>query len=445
MNRKVSTFIALMIVGALPAFSLYTSAVSLSAWSPGQEFTEDGAVSTAKVYLKGMPTYAFDGMTDTIELVKVEPLRMLNTWEVTIAFTSRHGGYGDRTGHMLAQVLTPHVTRIVVSEGRVIRAVTDEAFDEMDERMLPTGDTTAEEAESIALSFLRNSPTFKFDGIEASISVSEVFVMESYPVQYAFMVAFECSHPGYGDRAGQVLAQVITPHEIRIVVSAGEVQSAIIDDEWDELIQRNVVTQKVLAPEYVRDLAIQYILENYPQLVELAAPEEWEFTDLTPEGLMGASTYRYTGLGWSVTVHFMVVLEPVYTVSVEYSGDPEFTWGGEVDQSSMVTETSTSLAPAPTGILSPEKARDLAVEYILANYPEMEGLKAPAAWETKNLTPEGLLGHSTLQYTSGEWTVKIGYAVVWKPTYQVEITIDGEPSFTWAGTVSQDGTVSTVE
>ncbi|MFH2110458.1 MAG: hypothetical protein ABIJ47_04260 [Candidatus Bathyarchaeota archaeon] len=445
MNRKVSTLIALMIVGALPAFSLYTSAVSLSAWSPGQEFTADGAVSTAKTYLKGMPTYAFDGMADTIELVKVEPLRMLNTWEVTIAFTSRHSGYGYRAGQMLAQVLTSHVTRIVVSEGRVIRAVTDEAFDEMEERMLPTGDTTAEEAESIALSFLRDSPTFKFDGIEASISVSEVFVMESYPVQYAFMVTFECSHPGYGDRAGQVLAQVITPHEIRIVVSAGEVLSAVIDGEWDELNQAEEVRSEFLPPEMARDLALRYILENFPQLAEMAVPEEWEFTDLTPEGLLGASTYRYTGLDWSVTVRFMVVLEPGYTVSVEYSDDPEFTWGGEVDQSSMVTETSTSLTPAPTGILSPEEARDLAVEYVQANYPELETLKAPTNWEIQNLTPEGLLGHSTLQHTSGEWTVKIGYPVVWKPTYRVEITIDGEPSFTWAGTVAQDGTVSTAK
>ena len=438
MNRKISTLIALMIVCVFPALSLY-------AWSQSPQFTMGGARSVALNYLKGMPTYAFDGMADTIEVVKVEPLRMPNTWEVTIVFTSRHGGYGDRTGQMLAQVLTPHVSRIVVSEGRIIRAVTDDAFDEMEERMLPTGDTTAEEAESIALSFLRNSPTFKFDGIEASISVSEVFVMESYPVQYAFMVAFECSHPGYGDRTGQVLAQVITPHMIRIVVSAGEVRSAVIDGEWDELNQAEETRSELLSPEMARDLALRYILENYPQLVELAAPEDWEFTDLTPEGLLGASTYRYTGLGWSVTVNFMVVLEPVYTVSVEYSGDPEFTWGGEVDQSSMVTETSTSLAPAPTGILSPEEARDLAVEYILANYPEMEGFKAPAVWETEDLTPEGLLGHSTLQYTSGDWTVKVGYPVVWKPTYEVEITINGEPGFTWTGTVAQDGTVSTVE
>lgn len=444
MNRKVSTLIALMIVGALPAFSLYTSAINQSADGLGLNYTEDGAVSTAMNYLKGMPTYAFDGIRDTIEMVKVEPLRMRFTWEVTIAFTSRHSGYGDRAGQMVAQVLTPHVTRIVVSEGRVIKAVTDEAFDEVEGRMLPTGDTSAEEAERIALSFLRSSPTFKFDGVEASIRVSEVFVMESYPVQYAFMVAFECAHPGYGDRTGQVLAQVITPHEIRIVVSAGEVRSAVIDGEWDELNQEEVRSE-LISPEMARDMAILYILENYPQLAETVVPEEWGFTDLTPEGLLGASTYMYTGQGWSVTVHFMVVLEPVYTVSVEYSGDPEFTWEGEVDQNSMVTETSTSLTPAPTGILSPEEARDLAVEYVLANYPELEPLTAPTDWETEDLTPEGLLGYSTLQYTSGEWTVKVGYPVVWKPTYQVEITVGGEPSFTWAGTVAQDGAVSTVE
>jgi hypothetical protein len=437
MNRKVSTIIALMIVCAFPALSLY-------AWSQSPQYTAERAGSIALNYLKGMPTYAFDGMEDTLEVVKVEPLRMLNTWEVTIAFTSSHSGYGDRAGQMLLQVLTPHVTRVVVSEGKVIRAITDEKYNEMDGETLPTGDTTSEEAESIALSFLRNSPTFRFDGIEDSIHISEAFAMESYPVQYVFIVAFDCGHPGYGDRAGQVLAQVITSHEIRIVVSAGEVRSAVIDGEWDELNQTQTVNEFV-TPENARDLALQYILENYPQLADLAAPYEWAFTDLTPEGLLGASTYRYTGLGWSITVHYMVVLEPVYTVSVEYSGEQEFTWEGEVDQSSTVSESSTSLAPAPTGILSPEEARDLAVEYVLANYPELESLKAPTEWATENLTPEGLMGFSTLQYTSGDWTVKVGYPVVWKPTYQVELTIEGMPGFTWTGTAAQDGAVSTTQ
>lgn len=442
MSTKVNTIIALMLVGALPAISIYTSAVSLSAWSPGQEFTEDGAVSTARIYLKGMPTYAFDGVAGTVQVVKVEPLRMLYTWEVTIAFTSSHSGYGDRTGQMLLQVLTPHVTRIVVSEGRVTRAVTDEVYDELNESELPTGDASAEEAERIALEFLRRSPTFAFDGIDESVEVLDIVAMESYPVQYAVTIAFECRQAGYGDRTGQVLAQVITPHEIRVVVSAGEVRSAVIDGEWDELNQRDV-TSGMVSPESARDAAIRYIVENYPELADLAVASEWAFTDLTPEGMLGASTYRYVGLGWNVTVRFMVVLEPVYTVTVEYSGDVEFKWEGTVDGSG-VTELSTSLSPEPVDVLSPEQARDLAVEYVLANYPELEGLEAPAEWEFTDLTPEGLLGYSTHRYTSGGWAVQVGFPVVWKPTYAVELSLD-EPAFEWMGTVSQDGTVATAE
>lgn len=442
MNNKVSTLIALMIIGALPAFSLYTSAVSLSAWSPDQGFTEDGASAVALIYLKGMPTYAFDGLPDSVEVVKVEPLRMLNTWEVTITFTSSHSGYGDRSGQILLQVLTPHVSRIVVSEGRVTRAVTDEAYDELNESDLPGIDSSAEEAERIAVEFLSGAPTFAFDGIEESIEVLDVVAMESYPVQYAVTIAFECRQAGYGDRTSQMLAQVITPHEMRVVVSAGEVRSAVIDGEWDELNQRDVASGLV-SPESARDAAIQYIVENYPELADLAVTSEWAFTDLTPEGMLGASTYRYMGLGWNVTVRFMVVLEPVYTVTVVHSGDVEFTWEGTVE-SSGVTELSTSLSPEPVDILSPEQARDLAVEYVLANYPELKDVEAPTDWEFTDLTPEGLLGYSTHRYTSEGWTVQVGFPVVWKPTYAVELTL-GEPVFDWMGTVSQDGTVSTVE
>ena len=55
------------------------------------------------------------------------------------------------------------------------------------------------------------------------------------------------------------------------------------------------------------------------------------------------------------------------------------------------------------------------------------------------------MGFSTLQYTSGDWTVKVGYPVVWKPIYQVELTIEGMLGFTWTGTVAQDGAVFTTQ
>jgi len=95
---------------------------------------------------------------------------------------------------------------------------------------------TEEGSRKIAEQFLRTSPTFAFDGIEESVALIEVL----YPdIEYAwgFVFRFESRHPGYGDRSGRVLAQVITPHEAIINVERGEVVSATIDGRWDMLAQ----------------------------------------------------------------------------------------------------------------------------------------------------------------------------------------------------------------
>jgi len=439
MNKKLSLVLALMVTGLFPALTIY-------AWQNRPvEYTEKGAIDLALYYLKSSPTYRYDGIAESINVTGVARARTPTpTWLVMIDFECAHSGYGDRTGKILLEVVTPHRISIVVEEGKVIQAIIDDAWDEITQSFVEDYEKyTEEKAVEKALGFLMKSPTFSFDGIPESVEVVGVETLRM-PWTWEVSISFQCRQAGYGDRTGQVLAQVITPHEIRIVVSAGEVRSAVIDGVWDELDQREVGSE-LLPPEMARDLAVRYILDRYPELGDLELPAEWVFTDLTPEGLLGYSTFRYTGLGWGVNVSFMVVLEPVYNVYVEHSGDVEFTWEGTVDQSSTVTETSTSLTPAQMEILSPEQARDLAVEYVLANYPELEGVEEPTVWAMEDLTPEGLLGYSTFQYASGSWTVEVGFPVVWKPTYQVELTLDGEPVFTWTGTVAQDGTVSTVE
>jgi len=80
---------------------------------------------------------------------------------------------------------------------------------------------TEEGAAQVAIHFLRNGPTFRFDGIPESIDVIETRILESHPVQYVITIEFECRHAGYGDRTGQILAQVITPHEMAVTVVEG--------------------------------------------------------------------------------------------------------------------------------------------------------------------------------------------------------------------------------
>ena len=89
----------------------------------------------------------------------------------------------------------------------------------------------------------------------------------------------------------------------------------------------------------------------------------------------------------------------------------------------------------------PEFARGAAIDYVLDEYGELKVLKAPTYWKERNLTPEGLVGSNTVQFTSGGWTVTTRNAVVLRPTYSVEIEYTGEIGFSWSGTVDQNGNV----
>jgi hypothetical protein len=288
----------------------------------------------------------------------------------------------------------------------------------------------------IAMWFLMNSPTFKFDGIADSISVIDTRILESYPVQYVFVISFDCGNARYGDRTGQMLTEVITPHEAVIKVVEGVVVSAVLDGVWDELNQQDLTVNELLTPDEAVELAIWYVLDSYA--LDLEVPEAWSQAVVNPEGLLGYSVQQFTGCGWVVNVSFPVVMKPTYSVSISYPGADGFEWEGAVDQSGSVEEASTSLRPR---ILFQEDARDIVVAHLIGSLQELEGLKAPEEWAKTDLTPEGLLGLSISEFTSGAWTIKMRNPVVWKLTYEVEVEYASDPALTWRGTVDQSGSV----
>lgn len=102
-------------------------------------------------------------------------------------------------------------------------------------------DAGTADAIDAATAFVKSSPTFSFDGVPDSLDMITVNSMESYPVQYKIEFAFDSTHSGYGNREGQVLAQVITPHTMSIIVSEGQVISAVTDGTWDELNHQYVL------------------------------------------------------------------------------------------------------------------------------------------------------------------------------------------------------------
>lgn len=328
MSRTSNTYFTAAMVGIFLTASLY-------AGIQRQDYTENQAVYIATQFLRTTPTYSFDGIEETITLLDVETVRMPYTWYITLGFTSRNAGYGDRTDEMVATVLTEHTVMILVSEGEVISAVTDGRFDELTGSMLEIPDAV-KEAENIAMNWLKEAPTFSFDGIESSMRVIDTVIAESYPEQYFITIVFECAHPGYGDRTGESLIQVITEHTAVVVVSAGEVRSAVIDDAWDEFNQHEKGVSDILSPDNAAFIVAKYLREHYSEAENLAIDDEWSISNMTPDGLVGTSTIQYSGDGWTITVTYPVVWKPTYSVEVE--NDSGFTWSGTVDQDGTVTE-----------------------------------------------------------------------------------------------------------
>jgi len=114
---------------------IITSKAELLEWSPQtitsiKEFSREESQQIAEEFVKNSPTFMFDGIEETLKLTEtLPPVVTLSGWQFAFEFDSRHAGYGDRTGQVLAQVITPHQAVIVVEQGKVTHAVIDEKWD----------------------------------------------------------------------------------------------------------------------------------------------------------------------------------------------------------------------------------------------------------------------------------------------------------------------------
>ena len=114
-----------------------------------------------------------------------------------------------------------------------------------------------EESLNNAQEFLKNSQTYKFDGIEETLTHEETLTLRC-PYCWQFIFSFDSRQAGYGDRTGQMLAQVITQHTAIITVEQGEVTYAVLDNEWDMLQQEKIGNDQLIG----KDWTLQSFLDN---------------------------------------------------------------------------------------------------------------------------------------------------------------------------------------
>jgi hypothetical protein len=99
----------------------------------------------------------------------------------------------------------------------------------------------------------------------------------------------------------------------------------------------------------------------------------------------------------------------------------------------------------PMDIETQEDAIDVAIEYILNSHRVLWALEAPSEWVDQALVYEDIVGYYAVRYTSGEWTVEVGNAVVLEPVYDIAVVFTGDTGFIWKGTVDQSGNVVETE
>lgn len=92
---------------------------------------------------------------------------------------------------------------------------------------------TGETSRDLAEKFLRNSPTYLFDGIEATLTLVDSYHEHSLILRWRYTWEFYSRHPGYGDRSGEELSEKLTLHRVVITVRQYEIIRARVDGVWD--------------------------------------------------------------------------------------------------------------------------------------------------------------------------------------------------------------------
>lgn len=92
--------------------------------------------------------------------------------------------------------------------------------------------SNAERYSDVAKNWIETSSgTYVYDGSDLELTKSEKPERDVY--QYTFR--FNSSHAGYGDRADEMVAQVVTPHITVLRIEKGKVVSVVTDGVYEEL------------------------------------------------------------------------------------------------------------------------------------------------------------------------------------------------------------------
>lgn len=191
--------------------------------------------------------------------------------------------------------------------------------------------------------------------------------------------------------------------------------------------------------EEIRDAAMVYLAANHSGTVMVMDNLAWT-GGRQETGLLGAENYVYTSGSWSCVIDYPVVLNPIYTVTLDYSNaDVAVRWVGSF-QDGVFSETSASVNGLVSD-LNQAGIRDLTMMYLKVYHnntsPYMQSMMT---WTGGQVDMGMMVGSTKYSYLSNGWNVTIQNPVVPNPIYT--ITAIYMPSNMNAAMITWEGTLN---
>ena len=133
--NKFKLLVTLIIIAVVPLLLIScdddedTTSADESPWRIKKESRQ-----VAENFLINSPTFAFDGIEESIEQALGEEAVGPDKWRYLFSFVSKYEGYGDRTGEQLIEKETYHEVLITVDDGEVTKAIMDNDWDMIDQK-----------------------------------------------------------------------------------------------------------------------------------------------------------------------------------------------------------------------------------------------------------------------------------------------------------------------
>ena len=90
-------------------------------------------MSIPKQFVMTSPTFSYDGIYDSLEIKIISSNVEESKFLLEGKFKTLHTGYGDRENADLVEDITPHVIEISIVDNRIISAVIDNRWDELNQ------------------------------------------------------------------------------------------------------------------------------------------------------------------------------------------------------------------------------------------------------------------------------------------------------------------------